>query len=203
MWRGWQRAAPAASAASWPDPSPSSGSTTFTSVNGNEWWVQVKVSPTPNAVEAMDTNGAWTPLALKSWGDWAASVHVEPGHQVKFRAAHGGTWTESCWMSHPQGVAQCGSTPPPPPAGGGSFTATFKNARGNEWWIETDVTTGGGTLAGVDARVNGGTWTALDLRSYGSWAKSIHAASGSTVEFRARATSGESVVSGPTGWPPS
>lgn len=182
-----------------PPPTEPTGDVTFTHGGGNEWWVEVKVSPKPEAVQAMDTNGAWVSLAFKDWGEWAGSFRIEPGNPVKFRASHGGAWSESCWFTHPGGVSQCGTTTPPPTSG--TFTATFKNVRGNEWWVETDVTTSGGTLAGVDARVNGGSWIALDHKSYGSWAKSFHAVG--TVEFRARATDGQQVVSSGYSWPPS
>ncbi|HVM44828.1 MAG TPA: VCBS repeat-containing protein [Candidatus Thermoplasmatota archaeon] len=179
-------------------PPPPTGDVTFTHGGGNEWWVEVAVSPKPGAVQAMDTNGAWVTLELKSWGEWAGSFRIEPGHQVRFRANVGGSWTESCWFSHPQGVSQCGSAPPP----SGTFSATFKNVRGNEWWVETDVSASGGTLVGVDARVNGGSWTALEKKSWGSWAQSIHAPAGSVVEFRARASDGQTAVSGKYTWPP-
>ena len=176
---------------------PPPGGVTFKHGGGNEWWVEATVSPTPSAVQAMDTNGAWVSLELKSWGEWAGSFRIEPGHQVKFRANHGGVWTESCWFSHPAGVQQCTS------GGGSGFSASFKNVRGNNWWVETDVTVSGGTLAGVDARVNGGSWTPLAKQSYGSWAKSLHVPTGSTVEFRARSTDGATAMSSGYTWPPS
>ena len=185
-----------------PPPPPTGGDATFQSRGGNEWWVQVKVSGAPvAAVESRDTGGAWVALKLQSWGDWAGSYHVEPGHLVRFRATlTDGRVVESCDWTHPGAVEQCGATPPPPTSG--TFAATFKNVRGNEWWVETDVSVSGGTLAGVDARVDGGAWVALTKQSYGSWAKSIHAASGSNVEFRARSTDGQSVVSSGYRWPP-
>jgi hypothetical protein len=108
---------------------------------------------------------------------------------------------ESCDWTHPGAVEQCGGATQPDPTAG-TFTATWKNVRGNEWWVETDVAVSGGTLAGVDARVNGGAWVALSKQSYGSWAKSIHAAPGSSVEFRARASDAQVSQSGPYAWPP-
>ena len=206
---GWQNPTPcdpeSGSGGGDPDPDPEpepepTGNVTFTHGGGNEWWVEVKVSPMPSAVQAMDTNGAWTTLSFKDYGEWAGSFRIEPGNEVRFRAQHNGVWTESCWYSHPAGVARCGTgggTEPTP----GTFSATFRNARGNEWWVEVDVSASGGTLAGVDARVNGGSWVALTKQSYGSWAKSF-AASG-TVEFRARSTDGQTSMSGPYAWPPS
>lgn len=183
-------------------PVPTSG-VSFTHGGGNEWWVELRVEPKPASVQAMDTNGPWTMLSFKDWGEWAGSFRIEPGNQVRFRASYpNGTTVESCWFTHPAGASQCGATPPPPPASNSSFGATFKNVRGNEWWIETDVTVAGGTLAGVDARVTGGSWIALAKQSYGSWAKSIYAPSGANVEFRARATDGATDTSAGYRWPP-
>lgn len=179
-------------------PPPASG-VTIAHGGGNEWWLEAKVSPRPDAVQAMDTGGSWKTMTLRSWGEWAASFHIEPGHQVKVRASHGGTWTESCWFAHPAGGC-ASSTPTPPPPSSGSFQASFRNARGNEWWVEADVSVSGGTLAGVDARVDGGAWIALSKTSWGSWAKSFHA--DGTVEFRARATDGQQALSARYPWPP-
>ena len=188
-----------------PPPPPPSGdfAATFSSASGNEWWLEVDVDANEplSGVHASINGGSWKTLELKSWGEWAASFHIEPGHLVKFRAEHGGAWTESCWYSHPTGTAQCDGTSTPPPTG--TFSATFSDVRGNEWWVETEVAVSGGTLAGVDARVNGGSWVALEKKSWGSWAKSIHAPPGSTVEFRARATDGQVAMSSGYTWPPS
>ena len=189
-----------------PPPPPPTGdfTATFTPTSGNEWWVQVKVSASQSlaGVDARVNGGAWQPLTLRSWGDWAASVHAPQGSVVQFqaRSTSGATALSGCYRWTDRAPVDCGSG-----GGGGgtgTFVATFKNVRGNEWWVETDVTVSGGTLAGVDARVNGGSWVALTKQSYGSWAKSIHAAPGSTVEFRARSTDGQSVVSSGYRWPP-
>ncbi|HUR68568.1 MAG TPA: VCBS repeat-containing protein [Candidatus Thermoplasmatota archaeon] len=186
-----------------PPPPPPTGNFTFDPTGGNEWWTQLTVDPKPVAVEAMDTGGAWVALTYRDWGQWAGSFHIEPGHDIRFRASGGaGVWEESCWFTHPGGVEKCGSTTPPPPPPNGTFAATWKNVRGNEWWVETDVTVSGGTLSGVDARVDGGAWVALTHQSYGSWAKSLHAPPGSHVEFRARATDGQTATSAVYTWPP-
>jgi hypothetical protein len=77
---------------------------------GNEWWVEVAVTgANAQRVQAMDTGGAWTDLSLKSWGTWAASFHLEPGHQVKFRMLQTDGWYESCWFTHPAGVTATGT----------------------------------------------------------------------------------------------
>ncbi|HWH07990.1 MAG TPA: hypothetical protein VNX21_02250, partial [Candidatus Thermoplasmatota archaeon] len=90
--------------------------TAFDHRTGNEWWVEVNVGPyQPERVLAMDEGGTWKELTLRSWGAWAGSFHVEPGNDVRFRALVDGGWYESCWFTHPQGVAPdggqtCGST---------------------------------------------------------------------------------------------
>ena len=187
-------------------PPPSGFDATFSGVKGNEWWVQASVSATGGTLSKVDVSlngGAWKPLANKGWG-WAASYHAPAGTIVQLRATSttGATDLSGCYKWTTAAPVTCpGGTTPPPPTGS-SFDATFKNVKGNEWWIQTDVSVTGGTLAGVDARVNGGAWTALTKQSWGSWAKSIHAPTGSTVELRARATDGSTDVSGAYKWPP-
>ncbi len=94
----------------------------FDHVTGNEWWVEVALSGQDAGsvvkVESMDTNGAWVTLEKKSWGPYAASFHIEPGNQVRFRASWaGGAQQVSCWFTHPAGAEQCVTPPPPPPPG--------------------------------------------------------------------------------------
>lgn len=81
-----------------------------------------------------------------------------------------------------------------------SFSATFANPRGNDWWVETEVSANQ-TLAGVDARDDGGAWIALNRTSWGSWAQGFFVQSGSIIEFRARNTTGAIVTSGRYSWP--
>ena len=182
-----------------PPPPPPPGGFTFDHKTGNEWWVEVLVSPKPQAVQAMDTGGSWKTLTLRSWGAWAGSFHIEPGHDVRFRAQDSsGAWHESCWFTHPAGAPKCGTPPPPPPPDG--FDATFHKPSGNEWWVQVYVDANE-PLAGVDARVDGGAWRALELKSWGAWARSIHAPEGSIVEFRARSADGDTDLSGKYRWP--
>lgn len=190
-----------------PPPPPPTGdfSATFSQVSGNNWWVQVKVGANQQlaGVDARVNGGTWRPLEFKSWGSWAASFNIPSGSQVQFqaRSTGGGSMLSGCYQWTAASPVACsgGSAPPPPPAG--SFSATFKNVRGNEWWVETDVTANE-PLAGVDARVNGGTWVPLEKKSWGSWAKSFHVSPGAKVEFRARSTGGGEVMSSPYTWPP-
>ena len=81
----------------------------FTPKGGNEWWVQVAVTGSPLKVEARDTNGAWVALVKKSWGDWAAGFHVEPGNDVQYRATTASGVTASCWYDHPRATCASGS----------------------------------------------------------------------------------------------
>lgn len=99
-------------------------SVSFADVGGNEWWVQAHITGTDAStvtkMEAQQTGStAWANLPKQSYGDWAASIHVLPGNQVRFRT----TWPDatqivSCWFTHPAGVEQCGAAPPPPPPPG-------------------------------------------------------------------------------------
>jgi hypothetical protein len=117
---------------------------------------------------------------------------------VQYRATLAdGSQALSCWYAHPGG--SCATAAASPTTSGG-FAATFRNARGNAWWVETDVAAA--SLAGVDARVNGGAWIALSHTSWGSWAKSVNAPAGSRVEFQARAADGSVAVSAAYAWPP-
>lgn len=179
---------------------------TFDHTGSNEWWVQVKVHGDPNHVQAMDNGDPWKELELKDWGDWAASFHIEPGHDVRFRAMDSGTWHESCWFTHPGGVTPDGDgtcTGPepddgdPPPTG---FDASFSTPGGNAWWVEVYVETNE-PLAGVDARDDGGAWVALEKKDWGAWAKSFHVEDGSLVDFRATSSDGDVDISGQYRWP--
>lgn len=176
-----------------------SRSVTFDHRTGNEWWVELVVGgPAAGSVvaaEARDTGGAWVPLTKRSWGAWAASFHIEPGHEVQFAVRFSdGKIQESCWFTHPQGVEQCGASPEP-----AQDWAAFRPKAGNEWWVETYVDSGK-PLAGVDARANGGAWISLAKRSWGAWAASFRVPDGSLVEFRARATDGATDLSGSYRW---
>lgn len=81
-----------------------------------------------------------------------------------------------------------------------TFSATFSNARGNDWWIETDVTANQ-ALAGVDARIDAGAWLTLTRTSWGSWARSSFVEDNHLVQFRARNATGAEVLSVRYSWP--
>ncbi len=163
---------------------------TFTvSDNANEWWVEVYVDANEpvTAVDARVNGGSWVALDKQDWGSWAKSFHVEAGSQVEFRAtSQDGDQDTSetfTWLSD-----------------GSSFSASFEpRAQGNDWWVEVLVSANK-PVAGVDGQVNGGTWTALDKTDWGTWAKSIHAPDGSSVQFRAHDTDGNTVTSQTYTW---
>ncbi len=82
--------------------------TTFDHRSGNEWWIEAHIEPRPERVEARAEGGDWRSLTLRDWGTWAGSFHIPPGQMVQFRAeSSGGTWEESCWFTHPEGIEQC------------------------------------------------------------------------------------------------
>ena len=80
------------------------------------------------------------------------------------------------------------------------FSATFTDPRGNDWWVEANVSANQ-TLAGVDARDDGGAWIALNRTNWGSWARSFYVQPGSIIEFRARSTTGATAISVRYSWP--
>lgn len=82
---------------------------------------------------------------------------------------------------------------PSDPGTPGAFEPGFTNLRGNEWWVETEVTDP--RVTKVDARVNGGPWIALQATDWGSWAESLHARQNSIVQLRAVADDGSTGLS--------
>jgi hypothetical protein len=185
-------------------PPPPEFDATFTGVRGNEWWVQANVAASGGTLAKVDVRlngGEWKPLAKQSWGGWAASYRIVQGTVVQLRATatSGATDLSDCYQWIPpsgQDAAKVSCTSPPPPG----FDATFSGAKGNQWWVQVNVAANQ-PLAGVDARVNCGSWVALTLQSWGGWAKSFHVPDGSKVDFRARSTTGATDTSGGYIWP--
>ena len=157
--------------------------TRFDHITGNEWWVEVKLSgPQPDTVFARDDGGAWVPLEFKSWGAWAGSFRIEPGHKVQFRFPAGDALWDSCMFTHPGGIAPdgsqtCGTTFV------GQSQPIFTHKGGNEWWVEVAV--GHTEPTRVIASDDGFTWVTLTKRSWGVWAGSFHIEPGHRVLFRA------------------
>lgn len=180
-----------------PAPSTDASSVTFSGSSGNEWWVDVTVKGSGiSRVEARDANTAWTALKRQSWGDYAASLHVEPGNTVQYRAIlTDGKVVESCQFTHPGGACASGGAPAPAPSTGAA-QLTFSPSDGNEWWAQVSV--GGadaGRVAKVEARDTGGAWVALPKRDWGAYAGSFHIEPGHAVEYRATLTDGRTATS--------
>jgi hypothetical protein len=107
-WR-WTQASPIDCPPETPPGGPGAWMTRFDHAKGNEWWVEAKVGPIqPARVWAQDEGGPWVELTWRSWGAWAGSFHVEPGHKVRFQALVDGDPYTSCWFTHPQGLAPDG-----------------------------------------------------------------------------------------------
>lgn len=173
---------------------------TFSRVRGNEWWVQADVAtngPVLRTVQVRINDGNWLDLTKQSWGAWAASYHIVQGATVQLRAI---AWGED------QDVSSCYRWIPPVDTDASivsctyPFDATFTNPNGNDWWVAVTVTANK-ALAGVDARVNCGTWIPLVKQTWGEWAKSFNVPANSKVDFQARATNGETDRSGGYIWP--
>lgn len=81
-----------------------------------------------------------------------------------------------------------------------TLPATFETFGGNEWWVEVYVTADEPVVL-VEARTNGGMWTALEPQSWGSWASSYFVADNSHIEFRAHGLSGAVALSEAYVWP--
>ncbi|HVL88371.1 MAG TPA: PKD domain-containing protein [Candidatus Thermoplasmatota archaeon] len=160
------------------------------SPNVNEWWVEVFVDANEavRGVEVRVNDGPWAALSLRSWGAWAASLHVPQGSTVTFRAtSQGGEFAVSApaqWL------------------GPAKLDATFEpKTQKNKWWIEV-VVKAPERVGSVEYRANGGAWIAMDATKWGSWAKRADAGlpAGTRIEFRATGVSGAVAVSAPFAW---
>jgi hypothetical protein len=85
-----------------------------------------------------------------------------------------------------------------PPTNGTAPASAFSGVSGNEWWIQTDVA---GSPQSVTASVNGGAPVAMPHQSWGAWAVSTHAPTGSSVMLRATYPDGTSAQA-TYAWPP-
>lgn len=170
----------------------------FSGVSGNNWWIQAKATGTPRAVQASVNGGSPVAMAWQSWGAWAVSTSAPTGSVVTLTAtyADGSVARASyAWPSATLTTATAGTTVTTSTA---TFDATFSAVTGNTWWVQTKVA-GSKPVASVAARVDGGAWTTLTKYDWG-YAKSIRAPSGSTVEFRATSTTGETATSRAYTW---
>jgi len=164
----------------------------FTPVNGNNWWVQVRVdanAPTQAVCASVD-GGSCKPLELKSWGDWAASFHVPTGAKVTFTATSDkGERVTSGAFLWPTGEPAATA-----------LTAKFTPLNGNNWWVQTKVASAS-PIASVCAAVNGGSCTVLKLQPWGDWAGSFYVPTGAQVRFTAADQNGAKAVSSTYTWP--
>ena len=160
----------------------------FSGFVGNNYWVEVDVTANkPVASVCASVNGgACTPLTLRSYG-WASSFYVPTGAVVTFRA------TAASGESISSGGYIWPSATPVP-------TVTFTPHDGNSWWVQTKVDATQ-PVKSVCATVNGGKCQALTLKSWGSWAASIRAPTGSKVVFYATFADTYTVKSATYTWP--
>ncbi len=194
-----------ANAAPAPAPAPTGPFTaTFTVPSGaNEYWVEVKVdsSHSLSKVEASHNGGSYTTLPATSWGTHAKSFYAPAGSMVfKATSTTGATVTSDSmqWLGGSTPAAEPEPTPEPEPVP--EFTATFTpKAVGNEWWIETAVSSTS-TITKVEAKVDAGSYTLLPATSWGTYAKSIHVAPGATVTFRATDDHAQTQTSSAVSW---
>lgn len=191
-----------------PAPAPATAfSASFTPTNGNEWWIQTGVNANQplSSVCVSINGGACQPLKLQSWGAWAASYNAKTGSLVRFTATStSGQSVTSGAYNWPNGTAATGtvapaSAPPPAPAPS-AFTATFSPYGGNAWWVQTKVSASQ-SVASMCATVNGGACQPLKYQSWGAWAASFNAPSGSKVVFKATSSTGAVATSATYTWP--
>ena len=198
-------------------PTTSSGTTTgafaasFSSVRGNQWWIEANVRGNGLAIASVDARvdgGAWRPLAKQSWGPdaWAASFQIVDGSKVQLRAtASNGQvdLSDLCYRWIPAAeqnaaTVDCGGSTPPP------FDASFTSVQGNQWWVQANVRSNGVPLATVEASVDGGAWRALTKQSWGpdAYAASFQVNNGQVLRLRATASDGTVDLSGCYQWIP-
>lgn len=166
--------------------SSTSSSSTFSNVRGNAWWIESDVAGSPSSVSARVNGGPWIGLAPTSWGSWAVSANAPTGATVDLRADYGGSSVSASYL-----------WPAATPVS--TFSASFSNVKGNAWWVQADVSANA-PIAGVSASVNGGAWTPLAKQSWGSWAASIPAPAGSSVQLEAVSTGGATAFSQRYAW---
>lgn len=171
----------------------------FTNPSGNTGWVQTNLySSTPViAVEAQVNGGAWKSLTQQAWCDWAAAIDAPTGSSVRFR----GFFPDFTSYTSEAMVWPPGTPPPPPPPPPPGFDATFTGVRGNEWWVQAQVSATGGTIAKVDVRMNGGAWKPVAKQSWG-WGSSYHITQGTIVQLRATSGTGATDLSDCYKWLP-
>lgn len=168
----------------------------FTSVKGNAWWVQANVAGGPRSVTVSVDGKTPVALAFQPWGAWAKSVAAPTGSIVTLKATYADGTSASASYRWPGAVPVTPSAAAP--ATSASFTASFWDIKGNEWWVQTQAS-GSTPIASVSVRVDGGAWVPVTKHSWG-YGVSVHAPPGSQVQFRATATDGASALSAVKTW---
>lgn len=193
----------------------SSYDATFRDPSGNEWWQQVYVSA-PGGVSKVDVSingGTPRPLTLRSWGAWANSYYAPGGSTVEFIATSpsGAVDKSGCYYWPLASNADCNQS--------GSFDVSFRNVRGNQYWVEADAVVLQGALAKVEYQVrtntagvcpsfdpNTNSYTCAprpaSKTNWGSYAASASIPPDSVVKFIGTSTSGETDRSAEYRWPP-
>lgn len=155
---------------------------------GNEWWVEVNVTSSEpiGEVLARREGGSWQRLTLREWGNWAANFRVPPGERVQFQAYQAGGMSDvwrrtSCFFTHPAGAEQCD------PGATENLIVRVREPSGNEWWQQVFLDSNRPlTHAWVGKyTVDGWSGQALTKRTWGGWATSLHAPSGTLIMFMA------------------
>ncbi len=95
-----------------PPPPPSGFDATFSSVKGNDWWVQANVAanqPLAGVDVRVNCAPSWKPLTKQSWGGWTASFNIPAGSKVDFAArSTSGSADASGGYTWPQATATPG-----------------------------------------------------------------------------------------------
>jgi hypothetical protein len=187
---GWTSLVGLSQGATTTPPATATPTTGFTNVHGNNWWIEAALNGAPTGVYARVNGGSWIAMPRDTWGTYAVSTSAPTGSTVELRADYAGAPSLAAAYAWPAAT---------PISGASAFGATFSNVHGNAWWIQADVASTQ-TLATVAARIDGGAWTPLAKQSWGSWAASLHAPAGSTVQLQATSTSGATATSGSYIW---
>lgn len=118
--------------------------------------------------------------AEATWGVMRASGEKKPGYDelVSFIGTEAAAPVPSTGSSAPS-------------------TGAFSGVKGNEWWIQANVA---GGPSSVSAQVNGGAPVAMPRQSWGAYAVSTRAPTGSSVELTATYAGG-ATVSASYRWP--
>jgi hypothetical protein len=105
----------------------------------------------------------------------------------------------AAWPHLPDPAPLSAPAPPPPP--GPAFNATFRLTNPNAWWEQVDVAPNPvRTVASVQVRVSGDAWHGMTKNQWGAWTASVHAPSGSAVEFLATDPGGAQAQSAVFRW---